>query len=157
MATRWKGLEILPGRLLVMFLGKKTLYINFHDPYYTVPLCMIWILKAKYPMPINWLTNSSHTASWQGSRLESLKDYKYFPYTEKSNHHSTITDFNFVLRHLNVSWTCKVRSVAHVVLYVWKYYEICDRICEKVPFPHILHTSKQNDVTLDSLYSLTFP
>ena len=29
---------------------------------------------------------------------------------------------------------------------------ICDRICEKVPFPHILHTSKQNDVTLDSLY-----
>ena len=27
---------------------------------------------------------------------------------------------------------------------------ICDRICEKVPFPHILHTSKQNDLTLDS-------
>ena len=24
---------------------------------------------------------------------------------------------------------------------------ICDRICEKVPFPHILHTSKQNDNT----------
>ena len=31
-------------------------------------------------------------------------------------------------------------------------YNICDRICEKVPFPHILHASKQNDVTLDSLY-----
>ena len=29
---------------------------------------------------------------------------------------------------------------------------ICDRICEKVPFPHILHASKQNDVTFDSLY-----
>ena len=29
---------------------------------------------------------------------------------------------------------------------------ICDRICEKVPFPHILHVSKQNDVTLDSLH-----
>ena len=26
---------------------------------------------------------------------------------------------------------------------------ICDWICEKVPFPHILHTSKQNEVTLD--------
>ena len=28
----------------------------------------------------------------------------------------------------------------------------CDQICKKVPFPHILHTSKQNDVTLDSLH-----
>ena len=27
-----------------------------------------------------------------------------------------------------------------------------DWICEKVPFPHILHVSKQNDVTLDSLH-----
>ena len=29
---------------------------------------------------------------------------------------------------------------------------ICDRICKKVPFPHILHTSKQSDVAHDSLH-----
>ena len=29
---------------------------------------------------------------------------------------------------------------------------ICDWICEKVPFPHILHASKQNDVILYFLY-----
>ena len=29
---------------------------------------------------------------------------------------------------------------------------ICDRICEKVPFPHILHASKQNDVTIDPVH-----
>ena len=33
-----------------------------------------------------------------------------------------------------------------------KALDICDRICEKVPFPHILHSSKQNDITFDSLY-----
>ena len=31
-------------------------------------------------------------------------------------------------------------------------YSKCDQICEKVPFSHILHTSKQNDVTFDSLH-----
>ena len=67
----------------------------------------------------------------------------------------------------NVTWTYvlplqKQCMIAHINFSVVNFivlskdnvlhYYICDWICEKVPFPHILHTGKQNDVTLDSLY-----
>ena len=37
-------------------------------------------------------------------------------------------------------------------IYIYIYIYVCDQICKKVPFPHILHTSKQNDVTFESLH-----
>ena len=33
---------------------------------------------------------------------------------------------------------------------------ICDRICEKVPFPHILHASKQNVIAVGFLHCLSY-
>ena len=45
------------------------------------------------------------------------------------------------------SWAAR-----HTTVCLDNFVDICDRVCEKVAFPHILPTSKQNGVTSDPVH-----
>ena len=75
-----------------------------------------------------------------------------------SHVHKVTTNTHQQLKVSNLTATrdltplCDLNQHNHVISCIVVANGICDRISEKVSFPHILHTSKQNNATLDSLY-----